>query len=232
MKKTQPNIENPLQFVRRITALSQTDFATKIGVSRSLLAKLESKQQGYQQPSDRVCRMIAREFGAWLQSPDSAHLALGFDHQPYTRAALEKHQKQGRTPFAEDFSLEIIGMALAWVGKAAAKTGYAASFHENLKGMMLRLNEARGLADELDRQLTQTSLDTSKGEYIAATWLQQFFDLPQATARLPRFLGHSRNGEPIYEVNFPVPNEAETKPISKADQSTAIPLDQSATESS
>ena len=118
MPKQSQNPTNPVQFVRLITGLAQTEFAKVLGVSRSLLSKIEAGQVGYAEPSARVRRQIARKFGAILQPMGSIPPALDFDHQPFTTLSWQKHQQVTPKPLAEEYPIESLGLALAWVGSA------------------------------------------------------------------------------------------------------------------
>ena len=56
-----------IKSVRDFTGLNQTEFADRISISRSALAKLES---GVNNPSEQTIKLICREFGVsyyWLK---------------------------------------------------------------------------------------------------------------------------------------------------------------------
>ncbi len=202
MSKLPQNLENPLQFVRCTVGLSQVEFAARIGLSRSLVAKLESEQNGYRKISERVRRLVAREFGAILQPPGAAAPAIDFDQQPYTLASFQAHKQRTPEPLPDEYPVEAIGTALAWVAVAARRSGVAASFHESIGKALTRLSNARDLAKALDKEIRRKRHELSPRDYIAATWLLQFFDLPQVSERLPRFIGCGKDGKPLFELNM------------------------------
>lgn len=203
MSRLPQNPRNPIQYVRTRIGLSQFEFAHRLGLSRSLVAKLESEQDGYSAVSDRVRRLIAREFGAILQHSGSPHPALDFSQQPYTSVSFEHHAKHGhQEPLADDYPPEALGTALGWVAGAARKCGVAASFHEAIGKSMLRLQKVPSLAEALDKVVSNKDGGLSSSEVIAATWLRQYFSLPTTDQRVPRFVGCDKHGGPLFELHL------------------------------
>lgn len=147
--------------------------------------------------------------------------ALDFDHQPFTTLSWQKHQQVTPKPLAEEYPIESLGLALAWVGSAAKQAGFSATFHDSLRSMMQRLNEAKELANVLDVAIIQHK-HHSANELAAATWLQQYFHLPKSKASLPQFLGLTEKGERFYEVSLPIP-----APIANSTEAVPNPLAQS-----
>lgn len=212
------NRENPIQYVRLAAGLSQVEFAARLGLSRSLVAKLESRQGSYRQASKRVRKLIAREFGAIIQPLGAVHPAIDFHQQPYTTSSFTKHQQGVREPLADDYPAEAIGKALTWVAEAAQNSAVAASFHEAISRSVSRLSNAGGLAKALDKAIRRKGDTLSTNDYIAATWLLQFFNLPQVSKRLPKFVGWGKDGQALFELTLTRAPRARKSPNS-ADQS-------------
>ena len=196
------NHSNPLQFVRRIVGLSQAEFAAKLDLSRSLIAKLESKQGRYEQPSDRVRARVIKEFGAILQSESSPCPALDIENQPYTLASFEKHRKPRPMPAQELYPAGTIGTAMEWLASAAKKTGYSGTFNEAVGKALPWLNGAPGLCEALEKEILEHPEKLSAKQQNAANWLLQFFTLPRVQSSVPRPIFDSKSGTPIHEIKF------------------------------
>jgi transcriptional regulator with XRE-family HTH domain len=197
------NQSNPLQFVRRIVGLSQAEFAAKLDLSRSLIAKLESKQGRYEEPSDRVRARVVKEFGAILQSENSPCPALDIENQPYTLASFEKHRKPRPMPAQELYPSGTVGTAMEWLASAAKKTGYSGTLNEAVGKALAWLNAAPGLSEALEKEILEQTDNFSAKQINAANWLLHFFTLPRVQSSVPQLTFDSKSDEPIYELKVP-----------------------------
>ena len=218
------NHSNPLQFVRRIVGLSQAEFAAKLDLSRSLIAKLESKQSRYEQPSDRVRARVVKEFGAILQSESSPCPALDIENQPYTLASFEKHRKPRPMPAQELYPAGTIGTAMEWLASAAKRTGYSSTFNEAVGKALPWLDGAPGLCEALENEILEQPDKFSTKQINAANWLLQFFTLPRVQSSVPHLTFDSKTLEPIYELkvleNAVPASEATAEALRKSGKST------------
>jgi transcriptional regulator with XRE-family HTH domain len=196
-----------LRYVRRTVGLSQVAFAAKLGLSRSLLGKLESQQEGYQEISDRVRVRVADEFGAYLQPEGAAHPVLDILDRPYSYSSFEQHRKRNMLPSTYHYPPEVVGAAMKLVTAAAKKTGYSSSLDDAIGRALQWLATAPGFDGALESEILEQPVDLSATEKKAALWLLRFFMLPKVKSSLPGFLGFTSSGEPYFATDNSRPPE-------------------------
>lgn len=198
MPQKSRNPENPVQYVRRAIGLSQAEFGAALGLSRSLLAKLESRQGGYEQPSDRVRAKIATEFGAILQPEGAAVPALDMEDQPYTLRSFQNHRQRSLAPSSQMFPPEAIGIAMTWIASTARLAGFSGAFNDGIGKAIKWFATFPGLGEALEKEIPE---ELSTNQKIAATWLLQYFTMPRLISSLRLFSGYTQTGERFFKIS-------------------------------
>lgn len=100
-------IGNRIKSVRECLALTQEEFATRIGISRGALSRLESAQNN---PAERTIKLICREFGVNLD-----YLLHGEEPMfaPKDVTALDKIEQHltGDNPFVKAVFMELASLS-------------------------------------------------------------------------------------------------------------------------